>query len=51
MDIDHVGECFLAETSGLAVGAEIPPHNLLQVTLGHVSKRRHVLLDGLQTYK
>ena len=48
---DQLGESFLGEPFGLAVGAEILADDALKVSDCHVPKAHGVLLENLQTYK
>lgn len=48
---DQLGESFLGEPFGLAVGAEILADDALQVSDCHVPKAHGMLLENLQTYK
>jgi hypothetical protein len=50
VDAEDVGECFLAEAAGLAVGAQVTADGSLQVAL-HAGNGRCLLLSGLQTYE
>lgn len=47
---DQLGESFLGEPFGLAVGAEILADDALQVSDCHVPKAHGMLLENLQTY-
>lgn len=47
---DQLGESFLGEPFGLAVGAEILADDALKISDCHVPKAHGVLLENLQTY-
>lgn len=50
MDAEDIGECFLTETLGLAVGPQVATDGSLKVAL-HAGNGRCLLLLGLQTYE
>ena len=48
---NQLGESFLGEPFGLAVGAEILADDALKISDCHVPKAHGMLLENLQTYK
>ena len=46
-----LGEGFLAQTAGVAPGAQVRAHRPLEFPLSHVAQRERMLLESLQTYE
>lgn len=51
VDAELVGEGFLGEAFGKAVGPEVAPYGALEIADGHGVERCRTLLEGLQTYE
>jgi hypothetical protein len=51
MHSELISESFLTQAAGLAMRPQVPPHDPLQVSDGHMNDPRGLLLVSLQTYK